>query len=296
MNIEQTKNTLREFQTENRRKFKNTQAELKKAVSYIKKKCTSLLVQTLVKARCAQTRDALGRFGIHSTLEKWFPLKLSPRFTPTVDKHMITIYFPISSGSICLRSCLSHSLRSLLSFLLSFFLSFFLPSSLKADYHFCQYLDIKKKDLKGSVIVGFQSLLDPLRLCVTACLFGLRRLSDEHILQKRPKRLPQITNYIYFLQIRPRQIAAQITKCIFVLVEWWTCRRCSYVWRTWLFRLLHRATWSLRRRSCAGRIGFRSRQKRRLRGKRRMSRWTRFERPWKRNWDCLQIKGAQRRQ
>ena len=37
MNIERIKNTLREFQAENRRKFKNTQAELKKAVSYIKK-------------------------------------------------------------------------------------------------------------------------------------------------------------------------------------------------------------------------------------------------------------------
>ena len=40
MNIEQIKNTLREFQAENRQKFKNTQAEFKKAVSYIKKKCT----------------------------------------------------------------------------------------------------------------------------------------------------------------------------------------------------------------------------------------------------------------
>ena len=38
MNIEQIKNTLREFQAENRWKIKNTQAELKKAVSYIKKK------------------------------------------------------------------------------------------------------------------------------------------------------------------------------------------------------------------------------------------------------------------
>ena len=37
MNIEQIKNILREFQAENRRKFKNTQAEFKKAVSYIKK-------------------------------------------------------------------------------------------------------------------------------------------------------------------------------------------------------------------------------------------------------------------
>ena len=38
MNIEQIKNTLREFQAENRQKFKNIQAEFKKAVSYIKKK------------------------------------------------------------------------------------------------------------------------------------------------------------------------------------------------------------------------------------------------------------------
>ena len=38
MNIKQIKNTLREFQAENRQKFKNTQAEFKKAVSYIKKK------------------------------------------------------------------------------------------------------------------------------------------------------------------------------------------------------------------------------------------------------------------
>ena len=42
MNIEQIKNTLREFQAENKKKFKNTQAELKKAVSCIKKKCTLL--------------------------------------------------------------------------------------------------------------------------------------------------------------------------------------------------------------------------------------------------------------
>ena len=42
MNIEQIKNTLREFQAENRQKFKNTQAEFKKAVSYIKKKCIYL--------------------------------------------------------------------------------------------------------------------------------------------------------------------------------------------------------------------------------------------------------------
>ena len=40
MNIEQIKNTFREFQAENRQKFKNTQAEFKKAVSYEKKKCT----------------------------------------------------------------------------------------------------------------------------------------------------------------------------------------------------------------------------------------------------------------
>ena len=38
INIEEIKNTLREFQAENGRKFKNTQAELKKVVSY-KKKC-----------------------------------------------------------------------------------------------------------------------------------------------------------------------------------------------------------------------------------------------------------------
>ena len=38
MNIEQIKNTLRELQAENRPKSKNTQAEFKKAVSYIKKK------------------------------------------------------------------------------------------------------------------------------------------------------------------------------------------------------------------------------------------------------------------
>ena len=40
VNIEKIKNTLREFQAENGRKFKNTQAELIKAVSYIKKKCS----------------------------------------------------------------------------------------------------------------------------------------------------------------------------------------------------------------------------------------------------------------
>ena len=43
MNIEQIQNTLREFQAENRQKFKNTQAEFKKAVSYIKKKCTQII-------------------------------------------------------------------------------------------------------------------------------------------------------------------------------------------------------------------------------------------------------------
>ena len=35
--IKKIKNTLREFQAENRQKFENTQAEFKKAVSYIKK-------------------------------------------------------------------------------------------------------------------------------------------------------------------------------------------------------------------------------------------------------------------
>ena len=34
MNIEQIKNTLGEFQAENRQKFKNTQAEFKKDVSH----------------------------------------------------------------------------------------------------------------------------------------------------------------------------------------------------------------------------------------------------------------------
>ena len=37
INIEEIKNTLREFQAENSRKFKNTQAEFKKDVSYKKK-------------------------------------------------------------------------------------------------------------------------------------------------------------------------------------------------------------------------------------------------------------------
>ena len=46
MNIEQIKNTLREFQAENRQKFKNTQAELKKAVSYKKKSvCQSQVIK-----------------------------------------------------------------------------------------------------------------------------------------------------------------------------------------------------------------------------------------------------------
>ena len=43
MNIEQIKNTLREFQAENRQKFKNTQAEFKKVVSYKKKKVYDIL-------------------------------------------------------------------------------------------------------------------------------------------------------------------------------------------------------------------------------------------------------------
>ena len=38
MNIEKIKNTLREFQAQNGQKFKNTQAEFKKVVSYKKKK------------------------------------------------------------------------------------------------------------------------------------------------------------------------------------------------------------------------------------------------------------------
>ena len=38
MNIEEIKNTLREFQAQNSQKFKNNQAEFKKVVSY-KKKC-----------------------------------------------------------------------------------------------------------------------------------------------------------------------------------------------------------------------------------------------------------------
>ena len=37
VNIEKIKNTFREFQAENGPKFKNTQAEFKKAVSYEKK-------------------------------------------------------------------------------------------------------------------------------------------------------------------------------------------------------------------------------------------------------------------
>ena len=38
MNIEEIKNTLREFQAENGWKIKNTQADFKKVVSYKKKK------------------------------------------------------------------------------------------------------------------------------------------------------------------------------------------------------------------------------------------------------------------
>ena len=37
MNIEEIKNTLRKYQAENSQKFKNTQADFKKVVSYIKK-------------------------------------------------------------------------------------------------------------------------------------------------------------------------------------------------------------------------------------------------------------------
>ena len=40
VNIKEIKNTLREFQAENGPKFKNTQADFKKVVSYIYKKCT----------------------------------------------------------------------------------------------------------------------------------------------------------------------------------------------------------------------------------------------------------------
>ena len=39
MNIEQIKNTSKEFQADNRQKFKNTQAELKKDGSYKENKC-----------------------------------------------------------------------------------------------------------------------------------------------------------------------------------------------------------------------------------------------------------------
>ena len=44
MNIEEIKNTLREFQAENGPKFKNTQAEFKKVVSFKKKVYTVLLI------------------------------------------------------------------------------------------------------------------------------------------------------------------------------------------------------------------------------------------------------------
>ena len=46
MNIEQIKNTLREFQAENIRKFKNTQAEFKKTVSYKKKESVKQKIVT----------------------------------------------------------------------------------------------------------------------------------------------------------------------------------------------------------------------------------------------------------
>ena len=46
MNIEKIKNTLREYQAENGRKFKNTQAEFKKAVSYIKTRPDTRLPQS----------------------------------------------------------------------------------------------------------------------------------------------------------------------------------------------------------------------------------------------------------
>ena len=44
INIEEIKNTLREFQAENGWKFKNTQAEFKKVVSYKKKKVYLIVV------------------------------------------------------------------------------------------------------------------------------------------------------------------------------------------------------------------------------------------------------------
>ena len=51
MNIEQIKNTLREFQAENKRKFKNTQAEFKKAVSCIRKGYVSFFRQCSFKSK-----------------------------------------------------------------------------------------------------------------------------------------------------------------------------------------------------------------------------------------------------
>ena len=54
MNIEEIKNTLREFQAQNGRKFKNTQAEFKKVVSYKKKK--SVLAQATLPGSSAKMR------------------------------------------------------------------------------------------------------------------------------------------------------------------------------------------------------------------------------------------------
>ena len=45
VNIKEIKNTLREFQAENGRKIKNTQADFKKVVSYKKKSVVVLINQ-----------------------------------------------------------------------------------------------------------------------------------------------------------------------------------------------------------------------------------------------------------
>ena len=59
MNIEEIKNTLREFQAQNGQKFKNTQAELKKVVSYKKKsvfriegRLDEMIMLKLVESHC----------------------------------------------------------------------------------------------------------------------------------------------------------------------------------------------------------------------------------------------------
>ena len=113
MNIEQIKNTLREFQAENRRKFKNTQAELKKAVSYIKKKVYATWPSVCMVANIVQlfilVLFCIITLCIFSILYFEFRiLTLSISFSEVY----IPTDFPFWARSLCLMLFFSNELRT----------------------------------------------------------------------------------------------------------------------------------------------------------------------------------------